>query len=252
MPEHLIGLDAGTTGITAILYDRELRPERRVYAEIEQHFPRPGWVEHDPAEIRDTTVRLLKDLVEGDFSDVAAIGITNQRETVVSFDRETGEPIGRAVVWQCRRSADVCRRLKEGGREGLIREKTGLVLDPYFSGSKMFWLLENEDAIETAALRGTLGFATVDAWLVRCLTAAKRCATDPSNASRTMLYDVDALAWSPELLGVFGVKEEWLPEVVASAGDFGVTDAGVLGAEVPIRGVVGDHHNADRNRRRNG
>jgi glycerol kinase len=209
----------------------------RAYREFEQHFPHPGWVEHDAAEIWDVTLAVAKEAVADagiDGADLAAIGITNQRETVVAWDRKTGEPLAPAIVWQDRRTADRCRELKDEGREQLFRERTGLVLDPYFSGTKIEWLIGNGVDANAAA------FGTIDAWLIHKLCG--RHATDYSNASRTLLFDIHELAWSEELCGVLGVPVDSLPEPCPSAFEFGQTE--VLGGSVPVAGVAGDQQAA--------
>jgi glycerol kinase len=235
----LLGIDAGTTGVTVVRYDRDLRPERRVSAEVAQHYPRPGWVEHDAAEIVATTLRLAREAAAG--ATIAAVGLTNQRETIVALD-PGGRPLARAIVWQCRRTTDACARLRAEGRADAIARKTGLVLDPYFSATKARWLLDHDPAVAAAAARGALRFATIDALLAHALTG--RLVTDPTNASRTMLYDLERRAWDPELLALFGVRAEMLPEVVPSAGVLGETDAARVGFRAPLAGIAGDQQAA--------
>jgi len=240
----LLGIDAGTTGITVILYDLDLRVLRRGYAEFGQHYPHPGWVEHDADEIRDVALRLIAEVGADAPAPIRAVGITNQRETVVPFDVETGAPLARAIVWQCRRTTDLCARLEEQGLAATYRDATGLLLDPYFSGTKMRWLLENDDAVAAAAGRGALRFATVDAFLVHGLTGGSVFATDPTNASRTLLFDIDARSWSPDLMGPLSVTEDMLPEVRPSASSFGMTRKDLVGFEAPISGIAGDQQAA--------
>ena len=233
----ILAIDQGTTGTTCIVFDEEGRPCGRAYSEFEQYFPRPGWVEHDAAEIWDVTRKVaigaLADAgVQG--SDLAGIGITNQRETVVAWDPDTGEPVHHALVWQDRRTAGRCDELRELGHEALIRERTGLVIDPYFSGTKIEWLIENADLPE-----GTL-FGTIDSWLVFKLTG--RHLIDYSNASRTMLFDIRELAWDDELCGLLGVDRGSLPEPVPSSQVYGTTS--VFGGEVPVAGIAGDQQAA--------
>jgi glycerol kinase len=233
----ILAIDQGTTGTTCIVFDDEARPRGRAYSEFEQHFPRPGWVEHDAAEIWDVTRRVaiaaLGDAgVRG--SDLGGIGITNQRETVVAWDPKTGEPVHRALVWQDRRTAARCDELRKQGREDLIRERTGLVIDPYFSGTKIEWLLRNGDLPA-----GTV-FGTIDSWLVFKLTG--RHLIDYSNASRTMLFDIRSLVWDEELCGLLGVDPKSLPEPVPSSEDYGTTS--VFGGEVPVAGIAGDQQAA--------
>jgi glycerol kinase len=234
----VLALDQGTTGSTALVVDQGGRVLARGYREIRQHFPEPGWVEHDPEELFGATLAAARDALASarvSGADLAAIGITNQRETTVLWDRRSGAPLHRAIVWQDRRTADRCRRLDAAQ----IAEATGLVPDPYFSATKLEWLL--------ARLRppaGTAAFGTVDSWLVHRLTKGRAHVTDPTNASRTMLYDIGAMSWSEELLALFGVPREILPEVRPSSGVFGTADAEWFGAEVPIAGIAGDQQAA--------
>ena len=237
----VISIDAGTTGVRAFAVDVDGVPVGRAYREFTQHFPRPGWVEHDPVEIWDTTCAVLAELDQELGRPVAAVGITDQRETVVAWDRRTGQPRHRAIVWQDRRTAARCDELAAAGELDRIRSATGLVLDPYFSASKMEWLLG------PGGVRADddLLLGTVDSWLVWKLTGGTVHATDPSNASRTMLYDLRTGQWSEELADLFGVPMRSLPEVRPSAGDFGVTVDGCgLPAGVPIRGIAGDQQAA--------
>jgi glycerol kinase len=233
----ILAIDQGTTGTTCIVFDDQGRPRGRAYSEFEQHFPRPGWVEHDAAEIWDVTrkvaVGALADAaVQG--SDLTGIGITNQRETVVAWDPATGEPVHRALVWQDRRTASRCDELREHGHEVLIRERTGLVIDPYFSGTKIEWLIQNADLPDDVA------FGTIDSWLAFKLTG--RHLIDYSNASRTMLFDIRRLAWDEELCGLLGVEAGSLPEPVPSSEVYGTTS--VFGGEVPVAGIAGDQQAA--------
>ena len=235
----VLAIDAGTTGVrTRAVYD-DGRPSISSYREFTQHFPRPGWVEHDAAEIWDAVAATLADVAARTGDTIAAIGITNQRETVVAWDRRTGTPLARAIVWQDRRTAERCAELAP--HLPLVRRTTGLVLDPYFSGTKAAWLLENNDmpAVEHVAV------GTVDAWLVWKLTDGREFATDPSNASRTMLFDIRSMSWSSEMCGLLGVPERTLPEVRPSSGRFGVTSS-VPGLTdgIPISGIAGDQQAA--------
>ncbi len=224
----------------------------RGYCDIEQHYPRPGWVEHDPNQIWASVLVAIRQTLEQTGSpDLAAIGITNQRETTILWDRRTGEPIAPAVVWQCRRTADICRDLKQSGLEPRFRSKTGLLLDPYFSGPKIKWLLDQSDEHRRRASAGDICFGTVDSWLVRNLTGGSVHATDPSNASRTLLFDIGTGSWDAELCGILDVPIAMLPEVRPSSGLFGesverLDNAGrvVIPAGVPISGVAGDQHAA--------
>lgn len=233
----ILALDQGTTGSTAIVFGEDGRECGRSYSEFDQHFPQPGWVEHDAAQIWDVTrkvaVGALADAgVQG--SDLKGIGITNQRETVVAWDPNTGEPVHRALVWQDRRTAARCDELKDAGHEQLVRERTGLVIDPYFSGTKIEWLIRNGD------LPGGTVFGTIDSWLVFKLTG--RHITDYSNASRTLLFDIGKLAWDPELCDLLGVDPASLPEPAPSAEVYGTTS--VFGGEVPVAGIAGDQQAA--------
>jgi glycerol kinase len=233
----ILALDQGTTGSTALVLDEAGRVRGRGYHELPQHFPIPGWVEHDPDEIWDTTLAAARDALaaaQATGMDLAGIGITNQRETTVLWDRKTGRPLYRAIVWQDRRTADRCRELDRD----LIAEKTGLVPDPYFSATKLEWLLGATHRPAGAA------FGTVDSWLVHRLTNGAAHVTDPTNASRTMLFDIGRHAWDERLLRIFGVEAEMLPEVRPSAGVFGVADRAWFGAEVPITGIAGDQQAA--------
>jgi glycerol kinase len=233
----ILAIDQGTTGTTCLVFDGEGRIAGRAYAEFEQHFPRPGWVEHDAGEIWETTRRVAGEALADagiDGGDLDAIGIANQRETVVAWDPASGEPVYRALVWQDRRTAARCAELRAAGREPLVRERTGLVLDPYFSGTKIEWLLRNADLPE-----GTV-FGTVDSWLLFKLTG--RHATDFTNASRTMLFDIRRLAWDEELCAMFGVDPARLPEPLPSAHVYGTTSE--FGGEVPVAGIAGDQQAA--------
>jgi glycerol kinase len=242
----ILAIDQGTTGTTCLVFDSEGELSGRGYEEFEQHFPRPGWVEHDLDQIWTVTQavagRALADagLEPGELD---AVGITNQRETVCVWDPSDGRPLHRAIVWQDRRGAARCGELREGGHEPRIRERTGLVLDPYFSATKIEWLLRNVDGLAARARDGRAVFGTVDSWLIFKLTG--ELATDPSNASRTLLFDINAGRWDPELLELFGVPERSLPEVASSCGQLGTTRADALhGHEVPVAGVAGDQQAA--------
>jgi glycerol kinase len=240
----VLSIDAGTTGIRTLAIDERCRVVRSSYREFTQHFPRPGWVEHDADEIWTATLATLSDVARETAAageSVACIGITNQRETVVVWDRRTGAPLHRALVWQDRRTAADCDALKEAGREPLIRERTGLVLDPYFSATKLAWLLR-EGGVGAGP---DLMFGTVDSWLLHRLTGGRVHATDASNASRTLLFDIGERAWSDELCDLFGVPASCLPEVRPSSGRFGVTDPdAAAGLSVPVSGIAGDQQAA--------
>jgi glycerol kinase len=233
----ILAIDQGTTGTTCLVFDQEGGIAGRAYSELEQHFPRPGWVEHDAAEIWEVTRRVAAEAIAGagiEGRELGAIGIANQRETVVAWDPTTGEPVHRALVWQDRRTAGRCEELREEGREALVRERTGLVLDPYFSATKIEWLLGNVEGARRAL------FGTVDSWLLFKLTG--RHATDYTNASRTMLFDIRRLAWDPELCSLFGVDPGRLPESLPSAQVYGTTSE--FGGEVPVAGIAGDQQAA--------
>jgi glycerol kinase len=233
----LLAIDQGTTGTTCIVFDAEGRPVGRAYREFHQHFPRPGWVEHDAAEIWDVTRAVAREALDAagiDGRQLAAIGITNQRETVVAWDRASGEPLHRAIVWQDRRTAERCDELRAAGHEPLVRERTGLVLDPYFSGTKIEWLLRHGDVPADAC------FGTIDSWLAFKLTG--RHATDYSNASRTLLFDIGKLAWDEQLCELLGVPVASLPEPLPSAHVYGETSE--FGGSVPVAGIAGDQQAA--------
>jgi glycerol kinase len=245
MSKYVLAIDEGTTGVTLLLFDRSGGIVRKAYSEFKQHYPRPGWVEHDPEEIWRVTKRLIAEVLGDEKpSEIAGIGITNQRETTVLWDADTRRPYANAIVWQCRRTADRCRELKAQGHEPLIRSKTGLVLDAYFSGTKVQWLLDNVSGARAAAQNGRARFGTIDTWLVERLSGGKLHVTDPTNASRTLLYDIHQKKWDDELLALFQVPRSVLPEVRPSAGVLGVTDGDVFGAEVPIAGIAGDQQSA--------
>jgi glycerol kinase len=233
----ILAIDQGTTGTTCLVFDREGQIAGRAYSEFEQHFPRPGWVEHDATEIWEVTRRVAAEAIAGagiDGASLDGIGITNQRETVVAWDPASGEPVHNALVWQDRRTAARCDELREAGHEGLVRERTGLVIDPYFSGTKIEWLLQNVEAARGAV------FGTIDSWLTFKLTG--RHVTDYSNASRTMLFDIRRLAWDEELCSLLSVDPASLPEPAPSAVDYGITNE--FGGAVPVAGIAGDQQAA--------
>ena len=246
---RILAIDQGTTGTTALLLDGRARVVARGYAELPQHFPKPGWVEHDGEEIWAVTLRAVAEaLRRGGLArgrGIDAIGITNQRETTLLWDRKSGRPVARGIVWQDRRTSERCAALRRAGAEPSIARATGLRLDPYFSATKLEWLLGRVPRARPRARRGALAFGTVDSWLLWNLTGGKTHATDPTNASRTLLYHLRRLEWDAALLDRFGVPPALLPEVRPSAGDFGVT-RGVPGLPdgVPIRGIAGDQQAA--------
>ena len=245
--QGVLAIDAGTTGVTCLVVAEDGETVARRYSEFEQHFPRPGWVEHDASEIWSVTQRLCRDALsdaERASVDVRGIGITNQRETVVLWDRATGEPVHRAIVWQDRRTTDLCRQLKEDGHESEVRGRTGLVLDPYFSGTKLTWLFDERPELRARAEAGELAAGTIDSWLIWCLTGGAVHATDPTNASRTLLYDIRELRWDSRLQELLRVPAGILPEVRSSSGEFGLTTAESIGRPVPIGGVAGDQQSA--------
>ena len=275
---HILAIDQGTTSTRAIVFDaQDARPVASAQVELKQHFPQPGWVEHDPIEIVNTAVYVARQAVERaglHMRDVACIGITNQRETTVVWERATGRPVANAIVWQCRRTAEMCRKLEDTGHGPDIRSRTGLVLDAYFSATKLRWLLDHVPDGQKRAADGELCFGTVDSWLLFRLTmrgqngsvarpgfdegprprgsgvlrqardAQAVHATDSTNASRTMLLNLHDLRWDPDLLSLFDIPEVMLPEVLPCAADFGVTAPEVLGSEVPVTGIAGDQHAA--------
>src|SRR3954467_2358417 len=242
----VLSIDQGTTGTTALVFDRAGRVRGRGYSEFTQHYPRPGWVEHDAEEVWRVSLGAVRDALssaETDARELRAVGVTNQRETVVAWERATGRPVSRAIVWQDRRTAARCDELRARGLEGLIRDRTGLVLDPYFSGTKIEWLLENVEGVRERAESGGGVFGTVDSWLTFKLTGEH--ATDPSNASRTMLFDIRRGAWDEELCELLGVPPRALPVVRPSIGDFGTTRPDALaGHAVPVAGIAGDQQAA--------
>ena len=243
MRRFILGIDEGTTGVTAVLVDMEGAVVARTYREFPQYFPQPGWVEQDAEEIWEATTAVVRELRERADGEIAAIGITNQRETTLLWDRATGRPIHRAIVWQCRRTAPLCEALREAGEAERIAEKTGLVLDPYFSATKVKWLLDHVSDVRSAAHR--LAFGTIDTWLVWKLTDGRAHVTDDTNASRTMLFDIDARRWDDDLLALFDVPRSLLPEVLPSAARFGETAGlGFLPDGIPIHGIAGDQQAA--------
>jgi glycerol kinase len=242
----LLALDAGTTGVSAVLFDAELRPIQRAYREFAQRFPRPGWVEHEAAAILDAVDAVLAEILAHPRARaIAALGLTNQRETVFALERGSTRALAPGIVWQDRRTEARCQALREAGQAERVRRSTGLVLDPYFSATKIEWMLQNEPEPRRRAQGGEVCFATVDAVLLAHLTRGATLATDPSNASRTMLYDIGARRYDPELCALFGVEPTWLPEVRASTGEFGRTHPERTGGRaIPIRGVAGDQQAA--------
>ena len=238
---HVLAIDAGTTGVTCLVFAEDGRVVGRGYREVPQHYPQPGWVEHDAMEILDCTQRAARDALAAARVTPDALGITNQRETIVIWERETGRPVHRAIVWQDRRTSARCAELRSKAQ--WIADRTGLVPDPYFSASKIEWLLREQRLLERYRPE-QLAAGTIDTWLVWHLTKGEVHATDPTNASRTMLYDIGRMAWSRELCDLFGVPAELLPEVRPSSGAFGTARGTMLGADIPITGIAGDQQSA--------
>ncbi|WP_417320425.1 glycerol kinase [Erythrobacter aureus] len=243
MGEHILVLDAGTTSTRAMTFAPDGTVEAVAQKDLTQHYPKPGWVEHDAAEIWDKTLACAREVVGGDAGRIAAIGITNQRETVVAWDRASGEPLTRAIVWQDRRTAEFCAGMKEYGHEAEVQKRTGLLLDPYFSGTKMRWLLDHDEGVRAAAAQGTLAFGTVESWLVFKLSGGAHL-SDASNASRTLLLALDGAQFDEDMCELFGVPRATLPEVVDTHGRLAECDADLLGAAIPICGLAGDQQSA--------
>ncbi len=244
---HIIAIDQGTTSSRAIVFDAAMQVKASAQQEFAQHFPASGWVEHDPDDIWASvtaTVRGAIDRAGLRAADIAAIGITNQRETTVVWDRATGAPVHRAIVWQDRRTADLCRKLKAEGHEPAITHKTGLLLDPYFSGTKLRWILEHVEGARARAERGELLFGTIDSFLIWRLTGGKVHATDATNAARTLLYNIRESRWDEEILSLLNIPKSVLPDVRDCAADFGETVPELFGRAIPIRGVAGDQQAA--------
>lgn len=243
----VLAIDQGTTSSRAIVFDADFSPVSVGQQEFPQHFPKSGWVEHSPSDIWTSTLRVCREAMDKAADrggGVEAIGITNQRETTLIWDRATGEPVYNAIVWQDRRTADFCAGLREKGLEETFTSKTGLLLDPYFSGTKIAWLLDNVDGVRERAERGDLMFGTVDTWLIWQLTGGKVHATDATNASRTLIYNIHENRWDEELCGQLNIPMSLLPEVKDSADDFGMSEAEFFGRPLPILGVAGDQQAA--------
>ena len=247
MNRYILALDQGTSSSRAIVFDRAGNAVSTAQKEFTQYFPKPGWVEHDPMEIWATQAGVAAEALSAvglNGNDIAAIGITNQRETTIVWDAETGEPVHKAIVWQDRRTSEYCDSLKEKGLTEKIREKTGLIIDAYFSGTKIRWILENVPGAREKAEAGKLRFGTVDSWLVWNLTGGVRHVTDVSNASRTMLFNINTLKWDEELLDLLGVPASMMPEVCSSSEVYGATSCSVFAAGVPVAGIAGDQQAA--------
>ncbi|CDN96236.1 glycerol kinase GlpK [Agrobacterium tumefaciens] len=247
MSGYILAIDQGTTSTRSMVFDREMRVVGLGQREFPQHFPASGWVEHEPEDLWASvleTIRLALADAGLAATDIDAIGITNQRETTVVWDRATGEALHRAVVWQDRRAAAICEELRARGLEPLFTEKTGLLLDPYFSGTKLKWILDRVEGLRARAEKGEICFGTVDSFLIHRLTGGRRHVTDATNASRTLIYNISESDWDEELLSVLDIPRAMLPEVLDCAADFGVTDPALFGAAIPILGVAGDQQAA--------
>ena len=247
MPKYMMALDSGTTSNRCILFDRAGRIVSVAQREFTQYFPQPGWVEHDANEIWATLLGVAVEAMQmagAAAADIAAIGITNQRETTIVWDKATGEPVHHAIVWQCRRTSEYCDELRARGLTARFREKTGLVLDAYFSATKLHWLLENVPSVRERAAKGELLFGTVETWLIWKLTGGRAHVTDYSNASRTMLFNINTLDWDEEILAELNIPRSMLPKPLPSSGLFGTTDTSLLGGEIPITGAAGDQQAA--------
>jgi len=240
----LLAIDQGTTSTRVMLFDRRGRVLARAQRELAQHYPADGWVEHDPEEIWRSVLELSRTVLTATDHRVAAIGIANQRETTVLWDRASGVPIANAIVWQDRRTADQCRRLIDAGHEPIVTARTGLLLDPYFSASKIVWLLDNVPGARKAAERGDLAFGTMDSFLLWRLTGGRVHATDATNAARTLVWDIHTQRWDPDLMALFGIPAALMPEVRDNAADFGVTAPGLFDSAIAIGGMAGDQQAA--------
>ncbi|MEM8957156.1 MAG: glycerol kinase GlpK [Pseudomonadota bacterium] len=244
---HILAIDQGTTSSRAILFDSDMKPLAMAQQEFTQHYPDSGWVEHDPGDLWTSTAETCRQAIERAriaAESITAIGITNQRETTLVWDRQTGKPIHNAIVWQDRRTAPLCTTLRDAGHEAMVTAHTGLLLDPYFSGTKLKWLLDNVDGARERAKAGELVFGTVDSWLIWNLTDGQSHVTDATNAARTMLYDIHKGEWSQEICDLLDIPVQMLPEVHDCGSDFGVTRIDLFGREIPILGVAGDQQAA--------
>lgn len=247
MAQHILAIDQGTTSSRAIIFDAQANPVAVSQAEFKQYFPQDGWVEHDGEEIWSSSLDVCRDVLKKaqlKAEDISAIGITNQRETTLLWDAETGELLHHAIVWQDRRTADYCTELKESGHEAMVTANTGLLIDPYFSGTKLRWLLDNIDGARERADQGKLRFGTVDTFLLWRLTGGKVHRTDASNASRTLMFNIHTQQWDAQMLELLGIPASLLPEVMDCAAEFGTTDADLLGAAIPVAGMAGDQQAA--------
>ncbi len=247
MTKYILSIDQGTTSTRAIVFEQRGLPVKTAQQEFRQYFPADGWVEHDPEEIWESTLKVCRAAMRAagvQARNIAGIGITNQRETTVVWDRATGKPVHKAIVWQDRRTADFCKELRGQGRGELVTARTGLLIDPYFSATKIRWILENVEGAREKAERGDLAFGTFETFLLWRLTGGQSHFTDATNASRTMLFDIHQQRWDPDLLKIFSVPESMLPEVRDNAADFGTTVPDLLGGAIPVCGMVGDQQGA--------
>ncbi|MBL4610831.1 glycerol kinase GlpK [Halopseudomonas sp.] len=247
MGQHILAIDQGTTSSRAIIFNGQGQPETMVQSEFRQYFPQDGWVEHDGEEIWASTLDVCRQVLAKAgllAQHISAIGITNQRETTLLWDAESGELLHNAIVWQDRRTADFCRELKAAGHEPMVTERTGLIIDPYFSGTKLRWLLDNVPGARERAEQGKLRFGTVDSFLLWRLTGGKVHRTDASNASRTLMFNIHTQQWDPDMLALLDIPASLLPEVMDCAADFGHTEAELLGASIPVAGMAGDQQAA--------
>ncbi len=245
--KYIMSLDQGTTGSTCLIFDENLNIVARAYNEVKCMFPHPGWVSQDPVELWETSLTTMRQALQAgslEGKDIAAIGITNQRETTILWDRTTGKPVHEAIVWQCRRTAPLVEKYASKGIGPVVAKHTGLLLDAYFSASKIAWILQGSTFVRQMADEGTLAFGTVDTWMLWNLTGGKVHATEPSNAARTMLYNINDMCWDEELLGYFNIPAKLLPEVKPSVSLFGTTAKELFGAEIPIWGIAGDQQAA--------
>ncbi|MFT3726367.1 MAG: glycerol kinase GlpK [Terricaulis sp.] len=243
---NILAIDQGTTSTRAIVFDRDFKPLATAQVELQQHYPQPAWVEHDPEEIWAATLKVCRAAIDqaGGAQTIAAIGITNQRETTVVWDRKTGAPVHRAIVWQDRRTADVCTQLRESGHEAKVQQTTGLLLDPYFSATKIAWILDRDPVLRKRAEQGELAFGTIETFLVWRLTNGRAHVSDMTNAARTLLLDINTRAWSDEMCALFRVPRALLPQPMACDAHFGDSDAAHLGRALPIHGMAGDQQAA--------
>jgi glycerol kinase len=245
--KHILALDQGTTSSRSIIYNEQLEVVASAQKEFTQHFPRPGWVEHDAEEIWESVLSTAREAIAKAGikpDEIAAVGITNQRETVVVWDRKTGKPVHRAIVWQDRRTGEAMNALRQAGKETLVQQRTGLLLDPYFSASKMSWILQEIPDGQARAAARDLAVGTIDSWLIFKLTGGASHVTDVSNASRTMLMNIHSGGWDPELMALFGIPAAVLPRIGSSSGDLGTVDPALFGAPIPVRSAVGDQQSA--------